>query len=258
MNLSEIRGEGSTRTKGTTARPRIGITMFSGREGHKFYTKLQYNYVQSIYNAGGVPLLIPTLSNLDQSLAFAATIDGLMLTGGEDLNPLTYGAEPRVELGVTDLDRDRWELSLLRACEERDLPILGVCRGLQAMNVHRGGTLFQDISAETESSLGHAPYQNPMESLHHTIDLESGSRLQEIFGRSHLVVNSFHHQAVRDLGRDLVMSAVAADGIIEGAEDPARHFFLGVQFHAEALPPIDSYYLRLFSALVAAAKDHST
>ena len=255
MSAPEIRGATRATDAGAAGgrRPRIGMTMFSGREGHKFYTKVQYNYVRSIHDAGGVPILIPTLGDLDRSAEFAATIDALMLTGGEDMSPLTFGVEPRVELGQTDLERDRWELALLAACEERDLPVLGVCRGLQVINVHRGGTLYQDIHAETGSTLGHGPFQNPMESLHHTITIESSSRLGEIFGRSELVVNSFHHQALREIGRDLVVTARAADEVVEGAEDPGRPFYLGVQFHAEALPPIDPYYLRLFRALVEAA-----
>ena len=250
MNASEIhapdRGD-------RTSRPRIGVTMFSGREGHKFYTKVQYNYVRSVHDAGGVPILIPTLTDPDRGVEFASTIDALMLTGGEDMSPLTFGTEPRVELGLTNLERDHWELALLAACEDRGMPILGVCRGMQVMNVHRGGTLYQDIHAETGSTLGHGPFQNPMESLHHTISIESGSRLEAIFQKPELVVNSFHHQAVRELGRDWVVTARAADDVSEGAEDPERDFYLGVQFHAEALPPVDAYYLRLFSALVEAA-----
>lgn len=263
MNLSELNqttravAENAARQRPQN-RPRIGVTMFSGREQHKFYTKVQYNYVQSIYDAGGIPVLIPTLRDLDQGIEYAATIDALMLTGGEDISPLTFDEQPRFELGPTDLQRDRWELALLAACEARDMPILGICRGLQIMNVHRGGTLYQDIRAETGSTLGHGLFQDPMESLHHSIAIESGSQLATIFEQRELIVNSFHHQGLRDLGRNLIATARATDKVIEGAEDPARAFYLGVQFHAEALPPLDAYYLRIFSALVGAAKQFST
>ena len=263
MNLSELR-QATRDTAQTVARqnapnrPRIGVTMFSGREQHKFYTKVQYNYVQSIYDAGGVPLLIPTLRDVHQAAEYAATIDAVMLTGGEDISPLTFGEQPRTELGQTDLQRDRWELALLAACEAHDMPILGICRGLQIINVHRGGTLYQDIRAETGSTLGHGLFQDPMESLHHSIAIEPGSQLAAIFEQRELIVNSFHHQGLRDLGRDLVATAHATDQVIEGAEDPGRAFYLGVQFHAEALPPIDPYYLRIFTALVDAAKRFAT
>lgn len=234
--------------------PRIGISLFSGREGHKVYTKVQYNYVQSITDAGGLPILIPTVSDSALAQHYADSLDALVLTGGEDLTPLTYFAEPRKELGLTNLPRDRWELALLAACEERDIPILGICRGLQVMNVARGGTLYQDINAETDSVMGHAPFQNPMESLHHSITIEPNSLMASIFEVDSLVVNSFHHQSVREPGTGLTITARAADGIIEAMEDRTRGFYLGVQFHAEALPPIDRNYLRIFTAVVDAAR----
>ena len=233
--------------------PVVGITMFSARESHKFYTKVQYNYVQSVVDAGGVPYLIPTLVDTTPAPKIAEQLDALVLTGGEDMAPLTFGEEPRKELGMTNLYRDNWELDLLAACENRNIPILGICRGIQVINVHRKGTLYQDINAQTESVMGHAPYQNPMESLHHTVSVKKETLLHRIFETEELVVNSFHHQAIKELGGELTVTSTAPDGIIEGVEDPARHFFLGVQFHAEALPPIDPFYLRIFTALVDAA-----
>ena len=233
--------------------PIVGISMFSARESHKFYTKVQYNYVQSVVDAGGLPWLVPTLEDLERAAEIAESLDALVLTGGEDMSPFTFNAQPRKELGTTNHYRDRWELALLAACENRGIPILGICRGIQVMNVHRRGTLYQDINAETESVLGHALSSDPMESLHHTISIDDGSLLYRIFETEELLVNSFHHQAVRDLGEGLTVTSTAADGIIEGVEDPSRPFYLGIQFHAEALPPIDSYYLRIFSALVEAA-----
>jgi putative glutamine amidotransferase len=235
--------------------PIVGISMFSARESHKFYTKVQYNYVRSVVDAGGLPWLVPTLEDLERAAEIAESLDALVLTGGEDMSPFTFNAQPRKELGTTNHYRDRWELALLAACENRGIPILGICRGIQVMNVHRRGTLYQDINAETESVLGHALSSDPMESLHHTISIDDGSLLYRIFETEELLVNSFHHQAVRDLGEGLTVTSTAADGIIEGVEDPSRPFYLGVQFHAEALPPIDSYYLRIFSALVESAEE---
>ncbi len=235
-----------------TARPRVGITMFSGREGHKVYTKLQYNYVQSIIDAGGLPVLIPTSQGDQLVYPYVNSIDGLMLTGGEDVNPLVYGGEPRPELGDTDLERDRFELALVSAAESRGIPIFGICRGLQIMNVYRGGSLYQDLVAETGTTIGHAPFHLPMESRHHSIQITEGTRLHTIFRQPELVVNSFHHQAVKDVGKGLLVTARAPDGIVEGMEDPDLDFFLGVQFHAEAMPPLDPYYLTVFTAFVEA------
>lgn len=237
--------------------PVVGITMFSGRESHKLYTKVQYNYVTSVVDAGGIPWLIPTVA---PALAadIASRLDALILTGGEDVSPLMFHEEPRPELGLTNIPRDRWELALLAAAEERDVPVLGICRGVQVMNVHRGGTLYQDIAGQVANAIGHAPFQNPMESLHHSISTEPGSRMEELFppdADGRILVNSFHHQGLRDLGEGLTVTSRAPDGIIEGVEDPSRAFYIGVQFHAEALPPIDSGYLRLFHAVVAAARE---
>lgn len=236
-----------------SSKPRIGISLFSGREGHKVYTKVQYNYVQSVLDAGGTPILIPTVNDTERAADFVETIDALMLTGGEDIAPLVYNAEPRPELGGVDLNRDRWEIALLNASEERSIPVLGICRGIQVMNVARGGTLIQDIQAETDSMIGHAPTHLPMESLHHTIEIEPSSRLASIFETQSLVVNSFHHQAIKTLGDNLRVTARSSDQIIEAVEDDRLPFYLAVQFHAEALPPIDREYLRIFAAFVAAA-----
>ena len=237
-------------------RPVVGITLFSGREGHKTYTKVQKNYVTSVLEAGGLPWLIPTMTGNRLASDVTEHLDAVILTGGEDVHPLMYGAEPRPELGLTDIARDRWEMELLAACEKRDVPILAICRGLQVMNVARGGTLYQDINAETESTIGHAPLQQPMESLHHRIAVHAGSLMATIFEHGEITVNSFHHQAVRDLGGGLTVSSTAADGVVEAVEDRGRRFFLGVQFHAEALPALDPYYLRIFTALITAARDH--
>ena len=237
----------------TPARPRIGITLFSGREGHKTYTKVQYNYVQSTLDAGGTPILIPTVADTARAADFVDTIDALMLTGGEDISPLVYGAQPRPELGTTSLTRDRWEIAVLRAAEARRIPILGICRGIQVMGVSRDGDLYQDIQAETDSIIGHLPIQNPMESLHHTISIDADTLLSSIFKEEQLIVNSFHHQALKTPGTGLTVTSRAPDGIIEAVEDPTYPFYLGVQFHAEALPPVDPAYLAIFRALIDAA-----
>ncbi|MDA3947845.1 MAG: gamma-glutamyl-gamma-aminobutyrate hydrolase family protein [Spirochaeta sp.] len=237
----------------TTRRPRIGITLFSGREGPKFYTKVQYNYVQSALDAGGTPVLIPTVTDTARAADFVDTIDALMLTGGEDISPLVYGAQPRPELGMTNLTRDRWEIALLRVAEAKRIPILGICRGIQVMAVSRDGDLYQDIQAETESLIGHMPFQNPMESLHHTITIDADSLLSKIFKEEQLIVNSFHHQALKTPGTGLTVTSRAPDGIIEAVEDTTYPFYLGVQFHAEALPPVDTAYLAIFTALIEAA-----
>lgn len=235
-------------------RPSIGISMFSAREQLRVYTKLQTNYPNSVFRAGGAPVLLPTLPDTAVAREMVEKLDALVLTGGEDMNPLVYGEDPHKDLATTDMVRDRWELALLEAAEARRIPVLGICRGIQVVNVARGGSLYQDINAQSESELGHFARTMPMESLHHTITVQPDTLLRRIFDVETLTVNSFHHQAVRDLGGSLEVSARAADGIVEAVEDPSFPFYLAVQFHAEALPAIDPYYLRIFEALVRAAE----
>lgn len=235
-------------------KPAIGISMFSGREHLRVYAKVQTNYPNSVSAAGGSPMLLPTLPDPGAAAEMVERLDGLVLTGGEDVNPLVYEADPHRDLGTTDIARDRFEIALLEAAEKRGIPVLGICRGIQVVNVARGGTLYQDIHAESDSKMSHFPKSMPMESLHHRISVEPGSLLRRIFDTDLLTVNSFHHQAVREVGRDLQVTARARDGIIEALEDPSRPFYLAVQFHAEALPSVDPYYLRIFEAFVEAAR----
>jgi putative glutamine amidotransferase len=237
----------------TKPRPRIGISLAGAREGDRTYVKVQRNYVRSVVEAGAVPVLIPPLREHELAVLYADTLEGLLLTGGDDISPVVYDAEPLPELGVTDLTRDRWELALLRAAEEKTIPILGICRGLQIMNIARGGDLYQDIRKQTDSWIGHAQPEHPMEALHHRITIDDGSLMREIFGTTELRVNSFHHQAVHRIGTGLTITARAADGIVEAVEDRSRRFYLGVQFHAEALPPLDRFYMKIFNAFVSAA-----
>lgn len=234
-------------------RPHIGITLTSAREGTTKFTKVRRNYVDSVVAAGGLPVLIPPLADGDLVESYIDSVDGLLLIGGDDVSPVMYNADPRPALGVTDLIRDRWEVGLLRTAEEKMVPVFGICRGLQLMNVARGGDLYQDIQRETGTLIGHAQPEDVMETLHHQISLDEGSLIREIFRLPELRVNSFHHQAVNRLGTGLTATARAADGIVEAIEDRSRPFYLGVQFHAEALPPLDSAYLRIFTAFVSAA-----
>jgi putative glutamine amidotransferase len=179
---------------------------------------------------------------------------GLLLTGGQDIDPLSYGRQPHTRLGVTDPQRDRWEIALYRDARRRSLPILGICRGIQLMAVAEGGSLYQDIEAEHGSSVGHFPAELLMERLHHRIDIEADSLLHRICGSRSMAVNSIHHQAVREPGAALHVTARStADGIVEALEDPSDDFVLGIQYHGEALGAVDPQYLALFTAFVSAA-----
>jgi putative glutamine amidotransferase len=201
-------------------------------------------YLRAIEAGGGLPVV---LAPDDPALAGALLdrLDGLCLAGGPDLDPVGYGAGERHEkLGATDRIVDAAELALAVAAEERGLPLLGICRGAQAMNVARGGTLHQHIDEHRQTH----PATEPL----HRVDVAPGSFLAALTGGGALAVNSFHHQAADRLGDGLRIAATAPDGTIEAIEDPARPFYLGVQWHAEGMVDRPEQ-LALFEALASAA-----
>ncbi len=206
--------------------------------------RLGVPYLRAIEAAGGLPVV---LACDDAALAdeLVERLDGLCLAGGPDIDPLGYGAGRRHDrLGPTDRIVDEAELALARAAGARAMPLLGICRGAQAMNVARGGTLRQHVDGHRQVD----PASEPA----HPVTVAAGSLLAAICGDDVLDVNSFHHQAADRLGAGLRAIATAPDGTVEAIDDPSLPFWLGVQWHAEAMVE-RSEHLALFSALVAAA-----
>jgi putative glutamine amidotransferase len=203
---------------------------------------LGMTYLRAIEAVGGMPVVLPPLGDAD---ALLDRLDGICLSGGPDLDPEAYGAvERHAELGPTEPGLDAFELALARAADERGLPVLGICRGAQALNVARGGTLHQHVPGHRQTAPATAPT--------HSVRVERGSRLASLVGARALRVNSFHHQAVDVLGRGLRAVAWAADGTVEAVEAPGAGFVLGVQWHAEGLVALPRHRV-LFEALVVAA-----
>jgi putative glutamine amidotransferase len=211
---------------------------------------LGMSYPRSVERAGALPVVLPPVdvAHVDSLLE---RLDGLMLSGGPDIHPSAYGAEGHPALGPTERDLDAFELALVRAADARGMPILGVCRGLQMLNVARGGTLVQDIPDQVGEQIDHRQ-DEPGRVPTHAIRLEADSRLEGVMGRADHEVNSFHHQAVERLGRHLHAVAWAPDGVIEGIEAPDRDFVVAVQWHAESLAEREDQ-AGLFAAFVAAA-----
>jgi putative glutamine amidotransferase len=209
-----------------------------------FELRLGMPYLRAVEAAGGLPVV---LAPEDPALAeeLLDRLDGLCLAGGPDLDPLAYGDAARhARLGPTDADVDTAELALARAADRRGMPLLGICRGVQAINVARGGTLHQHVDDHRQTAAAN-------ESAH-AVEVVAGTRLAALTGCAQLDVNSFHHQAVQLLGEGLRVGATACDGTVEAVEDPAHPFLLGVQWHAEGM--IDRpEQLALFAALVDAA-----
>lgn len=215
-------------------------------------TGVNLDYVHAVLRAGGTPLLAPRHMDGEATAALVEIADGLLLTGGGDVVSLAYGAEPHPASAYQDPVRDAMELAATRAALARNLPILGICRGIQLLNVALGGTLIQDIPTEISNALGHyaravAPVQM------HTVDIEDGSLLARVLDAPALAVNSYHHQAIEKLGRGLRVNCRARDGVIEGVESDEDHPILAVQFHPEEHAATDPRMQALFNWLVGAA-----
>lgn len=237
-------------------KPFIGITTGRG-ESSQGYPQLRVAeaYVQAIANAGGLPVLLPL--GLDEPLLakLLGRLDGLLLTGGGDIHPRHYGSTAETGATRVDEDRDRVEFALLRHALRNNLPFLGVCRGLQVVNVALGGSLYVDLATERPQGIEHRYYPDwPREHRAHTVRITPGSLLARTLEVTEVQVNSLHHQGVRELAPGLVASAVAPDGLIEGLEVPQSRFGLAVQWHPENLQ--DEAVMRaLFEGLVQAAAE---
>jgi putative glutamine amidotransferase len=228
-------------------RPSTASTLRRHGEPRQAEMALGMPYLRAIEAAGGMPVVLPPLGDAE---AFLDRLDAVCLSGGPDLDPAAYGAADRhAELGPTEPDLDAFELALARAADRRGMPVLGICRGAQALNVARGGTLHQHLPDHRQTEPGCRPT--------HAVEIVAGTRLAGIAGAERLAVNSFHHQAVDSLGRGLRVSARAADGTVEAIESPGTRLFLGVQWHVEGLTA-EPRHAALFDALVAAALPQAT
>ncbi|HEX5135540.1 MAG TPA: gamma-glutamyl-gamma-aminobutyrate hydrolase family protein [Planctomycetota bacterium] len=240
-------------------RPLIGLTSWTRRvrSGAKdrFNEAVPRGYTQGVEWAAGLPVLLPNSDDLALAPEYIARVDGLLLTGGDDVHPRHYGEAPHPKIDLVDDRRDAFEIALLRAARERGMPVLGICRGIQILNVALGGSLFQDIPSQAESGVGHAQ-KTLREGAWHEIDVRPGTRLSGILGESRVAVNSYHHQACRRVAEGLSVAATTADGLVEAVEDPLHPFCVAVQWHPEVLEGGQAASTkRLFASFVAAARE---
>ena len=237
------------------ARVPIGVTIGNSREAEIF--ALRDDYVRAVETAGGLPLVLAPGDPKDAAALAAAYLDrvgALVLSGGADVDPALYGEERHETVTSVFPERDVFELALVKDALQRDMPVLAICRGHQLLNVAAGGTLFQDIASQVDAAAVHDPDQERWERCHEVAVLP-GTRLARILGSERVAVNSFHHQAVKDLGRGLVLSARGCDdGVVEGMEMPDRRFVIGVQWHPESFWDRPAGFQPLFEALVDAAR----
>lgn len=196
---------------------------------------LGITYLRAIEAAGGLPMVMPPLAE-EAIEPLLDRLDGICLSGGPDIDPSLYDAEPHPELGPIEPDLDRFELAVAARADAREMPILAICRGTQALNIVRGGALHQHLP-DLSTDLSHRQ-TNPGTEPSHPVEVRADSQLAAAMGGTEIEiddVNSFHHQAIDRLGRGLEISACAPDGTIEAIEDPSRRFLIGVQWHAETL-----------------------
>ena len=218
-------------------KPIIGISGQLIDLDFRNFASIPQSYSNAVEICGGIVLPMPAGFSDDTVDFWLDIIDGLILTGGKDVDPSTYGEEKLPVCGVTEISRDRYDLKIIEKALERDIPILGICRGSQILNVAFGGTIYQDINSQVEGVLPHVQWDTAeiQQSMVHRVKLIPNSRLREIIGQDDIGVNSGHHCAVKILNQSAVLSASASDGIIEAWEVPGKYFCFGIQWHPEQL-----------------------
>ena len=226
-----------------------------GREEPTYF--LRARYTQAIEDAGGIPLIFPLILGRDAWQRLVSQVDGLLITGsGSDLTPELYGETQDYPLKPMNSKRAMLELGISKIAYRTDMPILGICGGMQSINVALGGTLYQDIPSQITTDIEHLPTYSATQTTH-SVQITPRSLLHRIARTSCMAVNSSHHQSVKKVAPKLIQTAVSPDGVIEAIEAPDRSFVLGVQWHPEFLNDRDPIQKRLFQALVRAGKQFS-
>lgn len=197
------------------------------------YSYVNNDYVQAIIKAGGIPIVIPVQSCKEDIRDIVSKVDKVILTGGYDIDPMLYGENPISQLGMTMRNVDEFYFEVIRASEQLHKPLLGICKGIQALNVAYGGTLYQDLETQRFGSIKHR--QDTFKYLGtHYVHIEKDNLLYDCFGDS-LLVNSYHHQAVKDLANGFTILATSDDGVIEAIERKIGTYMLGIQWHPEMM-----------------------
>ena len=236
-------------------RPLIGIpchALIRAETGRPIYGNNRA-YVHAVGSVGGLPILIPMINDHNILTALLPRLDGLLLPGGIDLHPSRYGEEVHPLTEVADLELDEFEITLASWAFQQDIPVLGVCRGMQLINVVLGGTLFQDIDDQYTDSIAHSHRDWSRAHLAHHIIVEPGSRMDTILGTREVMVNSLHHQAIKEPGKGVRVTGHAPDGVPELIEVSGYRFVMAAQSHPEEIYSLEPAFQRLFAAFVQAS-----
>lgn len=236
-------------------RPVIGISASRSEEKHQLM--LTETYLNAIWRAGGVPVVLP-VSITDESAVdgMLEHIDGVLLSGGIDVHPRYFGEEVLPGCGAIDEKRDAFELALTQKAIERGMPVLGVCRGLQVLAVALGTTLFQDIGSQLGIPASAHKQEPPFDDYKHAVRFKEGGLLERVTGTSLMLTNSMHHQSVKDAGEKLVIEGITMDGIIEAVSMAGSETVFGVQFHPEYLERFSDPAARIFTYFVEKAAEY--
>ncbi|MEI3604121.1 gamma-glutamyl-gamma-aminobutyrate hydrolase family protein [Pseudogracilibacillus sp. SE30717A] len=213
--------------------PVIGITPSINEDSHTYFVNI--DNMNAIVQSGGTPIILPLIASTNNINQIADMIDGLYLTGGNDIDPTLFNEEPHPKLGRINPARDEYEIALTKKMIEQNKPVLGVCRGSQILNIALGGTMYQDIYSQKEGELLQHQQNAPADHSSHYIHVAENSLLSRLVGKDKIKVNSRHHQANDKLGSALTVSGTASDGVIEAIEGDSETFVLGLQWHPENL-----------------------
>lgn len=229
----------------------VDTAMFPGRQ-REYVNRV---YLQAITDNGGVPLVLPVTTDMATIARYVGAIDGLLLCGGHDVDPLTYGEEPLEKLGEINPQRDAYEITLIKAVHTSHKPIFGICRGIQILNACYGGTIYQDLSymPTGQGIIKHLQAQLPTYGMHH-VKVTEKSVLADFLGETKLTVNSFHHQTLHKIATGFQVVATAPDAVVEGIEATDGGLQLAVQWHPEEMQAVNPVMARLFAKFIDASQ----
>lgn len=248
-------------TRGETMKPVIGISTYfveayenrgsrvRGREDQDMLMSTM-DYSESVLKGGGIPLAIAPIFDMAYLDSVLDKVDGLLLSGGGDINPRLYGEAHHKKLGMLEPRRDDIEIYLIEKAIEKNMPILGICRGYQLLNVYFGGSLIQNLESDYDTRIEHVAVCGRKSSVTHTVTFEKGSLYQNIYGKHQLEVNSLHHQAIKSLGEGLIESGKSEDGLIEAIEHESYKNLVAVQWHPEMMIGDHPIQLKLFKYFI--------
>lgn len=230
----------------------IGLQTRLGREGEEWQF-LSNSYISSVEKVGGVPIMIPVCGCVETVKEMAERLDGFLISGGNDVDPRIYGARAKAYCGQVIAKRDNQDISLVKyLLEKTQKPILGICRGIQVLNVASGGTLYQDLEKEGNFE-HHFMDMYPKDAIVHEIRLEGASKIYHVYRKERIGVNSFHHQAVKSVGEGFMIAAISDDGVVEAIEKPGDRFVAGIQWHPEMMADSKEQE-QIFRAFVSACQ----